>query len=449
MFNNLSQRLTGVFDKLRGRGVIGEAELSEALREIRIALLEADVALPVVRTFIEQVKERALGHEVVRSISPAQMVVKIVHDCLVNTFGEEPAPLNLNTPAPAVIMMAGLQGSGKTTSAAKLALYLKNTLKKKVLLTSVDIYRPAAQKQLAILGQSIGVDAVTIIEGEEPKAICERSLKEARLGAYDVLILDTAGRLHIDDAMMDEVQTLHKIASPIETFFVADAMGGQDAVRAAQGFKEKLPLTGVILTRVDGDSRGGAALSVRAITGCPIKFMGVGEKPEQFEVFDPARLADRILDRGDIVTLVERASALMEQEDAEKLANRAKKGHFDLNDMASHLQQMLKLGGLSSIVGMLPGASRINDKLGQAGVDDRMIKRQVAIIQSMTPGERRDRKILNASRKRRVAAGCGLSVMEVNRLLKQFEQMQKMMKHVSKMGAKGFLRGGLSSLLGQ
>lgn len=449
MFKSLSQRLTGVFDKLRGRGVIGEAELSEALREIRIALLEADVALPVVRTFIEQVKERALGHEVVRSISPAQMVVKIVHECLVNTFGKEPAPLNLNTPAPAVIMMAGLQGSGKTTSAAKLALYLKNTLKKKVLLTSVDIYRPAAQKQLVILGQSMGVDTVAIIEDEKPKAILERSLKEARLGAYDVLILDTAGRLHIDDAMMEEVVSLHKIASPIETFFVADAMGGQDAVRAAEGFQEKLPLTGVILTRVDGDSRGGAALSVRAVTGCPIKFMGVGEKPEQFEVFDPVRLADRILDMGDIVTLVERASTMMEQEDAEKLANRAKKGHFDLNDMASHLQQMLKLGGLSSIVGMLPGAGRIKDKLGQAGVDDRMIKRQVAIIQSMTPKERRDCKILNASRKRRVAAGCGLSVMEVNRLLKQFEQMQKMMKQVSKMGAKGFLRGGLSSLFGQ
>ena len=328
MFKSLSERLTGIFDKLRGRGIIGETELNEALREIRIALLEADVALPVVRTFIEQVREKSLGQEVVRSVSPAQMVVKIVHECLVDALGREPEPINLNAPAPVVIMFVGLQGSGKTTSASKLGLFLKENQRKKVLMTSVDIYRPAAQKQLEILGQSTGVATVPIIEGEKPLGIVERSLKEARLGAYDVLIIDTAGRLHIDDDMMEEVSALHKIASPTETFFVADAMGGQDALRAAEGFKAALPLTGVILTRVDGDSRGGAALSVRSVTGCPIKFMGVGEKPNQFEFFDPSRLADRILDMGDIVSLVERASQIMEEDDAEKLANRVKKGHF-------------------------------------------------------------------------------------------------------------------------
>jgi signal recognition particle subunit SRP54 len=449
MFQNLSQRLTGIFDKLRGRGVIGEKELEEALREIRIALLEADVALPVVRDFISQVKEKALGQEVIRSISPAQMVIKIVHTALIEALGSEIVPLNLNTPAPAVIMMAGLQGSGKTTTAAKLALYIKEKLNKKVLLTSVDINRPAAREQLEILSKSMDVAFVSIIPNEKPIDILEKSLKEAKLGAYDVLILDTAGRLQIDETMMEELKTLQNKARPIETFFVADAMGGQDALSVAQGFKEKINLTGVILTRVDGDSRGGAALSVRTVTGCPIKFMGLGERPHQFDSFDPKRLADRILDMGDIVALVERASTLMEQEDAEKLANRAKKGHFDLNDMASHLQQMMKFGGLSSIVDMLPGAGKIKDKLGQAGVDDKMIKRQVAIIQSMTPLERRNYKILNASRKRRVAAGSGLTVMEVNRLIKQFEQLQKMMKQASKLGNKGFLRNGLSSLFGR
>jgi signal recognition particle subunit SRP54 len=449
MFESLTKKLTAAFDKLRKRGVIGEADLNEALREVRIALLEADVALPVVKDFIETLKAKALGQEVVRSVSPAQMIIKIVHEHLLDLLGREVSPLDLDDAPPVSIMMVGLQGSGKTTSSSKLALFLKQKLRKKVLLVSLDIYRPAAQLQLENLAKSLDVLSLPIVEGESPIKIVKRAQDFARLQAAEVVIFDTAGRLQIDEAMMEEVSALEKEVKPREILLVADAMTGQDAVRIAQGFSDKLSLTGLILTRVDGDSRGGAALSMRSVTGKPIKFMGVGEKPEQFELFDPHRLADRILDMGDIVSLVERAIEVNNQEDTEKLANRFKKGHFDLNDMAAHFQQMMKMGGLSSLMSMLPGAGQIKQKLGEAGVDDKFLRRQLAIIQSMTPKERRDHNLLNASRKRRVALGSGQSVMEVNRLLKQFEQMQKVMKQMKKLGPKALLGRGMSGLFGQ
>lgn len=449
MFENLTKKLTSAFDKLRRRGVINEADLNDALREVRVALLEADVALPVVKDFIETIKAKALGQEVVRSVSPAQMVIKIVHEHLLDLLGRDVSSIDLDDAPPVAIMMVGLQGSGKTTSSSKLALFLKQKLKKKVVLVSLDIYRPAAQLQLENLAKSLDVLSLPIVEGESPLQIVKRAKDFARLQAADVVIFDTAGRLQIDEAMMNEVSLLEKEIKPREILLVADAMTGQDAVRIAQGFLDKLALTGLILTRIDGDSRGGAALSMRSVTGKPIKFMGVGEKPEQFELFDPHRLADRILDMGDIVSLVERAIEVNNQEDTEKLANRFKKGHFDLNDMAAHFQQMMKMGGLSSLMSMLPGAGQIKQKLGEAGVDDKFLKRQLAIIQSMTPKERKDHNLLNASRKRRIAQGCGQSVMEVNRLLKQFEQMQKVMKQMKKLGPKALLGRGMSGLFGQ
>lgn len=449
MFESLSQRLTKVFDGLRRRGIITQEDLDQALREIRISLLEADVALPVVRDFIDGVRDKALGQEVIRSVSPAQMIVKIVHAQLIEALGAEDVSLNLNHPSPMGILMVGLQGSGKTSTASKIALYLQEKLNKKVLLASLDVYRPAAQKQLEILAIQIGAGSLEIIEGQQPFEIAKRAQQEGRTGGYDVVIYDTAGRLQLDEALMKEAFDVQKFVQPVETIFVLDALMGQDALNVARGFHERLTLTGLALTRIDGDGRGGAALSGRHITGCPIKFLGTGERPHQFELFDAARLADRILDMGDIVSLVERASQVMQQEDTEKLEKQLKKGHFNLDDMANHLQQMLKMGGLSSLVSMLPGAGKIKDQLGQSGVDDRMIRRQVAIIQSMTPKERRNHTILNASRKRRVAGGAGMSVMEVNRLLKQFEQMQTVMKKMSKMGPKSLLRSGLGALFGR
>lgn len=449
MFENLTKKLNAAFDKLRKRGVINESDLNDALREVRVALLEADVALPVVKEFVDTLKEKALGQEVVRSISPAQMIIKIVHEHLLDLLGREIEPIDLDEAPPVSIMMVGLQGSGKTTASSKLALFLKQKMKKKVLLVSLDTYRPAAQLQLENLAKSVDVLSLPIVDGERPLQIAKRAQDFARLQAADVVLFDTAGRLQIDAEMMEEVTALQKQINPREILLVADAMTGQDAVRIAQGFSERLPLTGLVLTRVDGDSRGGAALSMRSVTGKPIKFMGVGEKPEQFELFDPNRLADRILDMGDIVSLVERAIEVNNQEDTEKLANRFKKGHFDLNDMAAHFQQMMKMGGLSSLMSMLPGAGQIKEKLGQAGVDDKFLRRQLAVIQSMTPKERRDHNLLNASRKRRIAQGCGQSVMEVNRLLKQFEQMQKVMKQMKKLGPKALLGRGMSGLFGQ
>ncbi len=450
MFQSLSQRLTGIFDKLRGRGFLNEDDVNAALREIRIALLEADVALPVVKQFIEQVRERAVGQEVIRSVSPGQMVVKIVHDNLVEMLGGKAEPLNLSAPAPFSIMMVGLQGSGKTTTTSKLARYLTEKLNKKVLMVSVDVYRPAAQQQLAVLGEQLKIATLPIIEGQKPLDIAKRALDEAKRQGIDVILFDTAGRLHIDDELMDEVAALKKLTNPIETLLVADAMTGQDAVTIAKGFHERIGVTGLVLTRVDGDSRGGAALSMRSVTGCPVKFMGVGEKTDQLEVFQPERIAGRILDMGDIVSLVERAAEVVDQEDAEKLAKKMQKGHFDLDDMAKHLEQMIKMGGMSGLLGLLPGVGKIKDKIQEAGLDDRLIRRQIGIIRSMTKRERRDFRLLNASRKRRVASGCGMEVSDVNRLLKQFQQMQTMMKQMGRLGEKGFMRGGgLRGLFGR
>ncbi len=448
MFQNLSQRLTSVFDKLRGRGLLSEDDVNSALREIRIALLEADVSLPVVKDFVEQVRNRAIGQEVLRSVSPGQMVIKIVHDHLVELLGSTEVELNLATTPPASILMVGLQGSGKTTTSGKLAKHIHEKLKKRVLLVSLDIYRPAAQHQLEVLAQSLSVESLPIIESEKPLAIVARAIERARQGSIDVIIYDTAGRLHIDDMLMDEVKAIQAATKPIEILLVADAMTGQDAVRIAQGFKDALPITGLVLTRIDGDSRGGAALSMRAVTGCPIKFLGVGEKSDHLEIFHPERLAGRILDMGDIVSLVERASEVVNVEDAEKMAKKMQKGIFDLNDMAQHIEQMLKMGGISNMMGFLPGMGKLKDKIAQSGMDDKVIRRQLGIIHSMTKKERKNVQILNASRRRRIAKGAGLEVSDVNRLLKQHQQMQLMMKQLGKTGAKGLISGKLSALFG-
>jgi len=448
MFQTLSQRLTGVFDKLRGRGLLSEDDVNAAMREIRIALLEADVALPVVKQFIEQVRTKAVGQEVIRSISPGQMVVKIVHDHLVEMLGGHAEPLNLSAPSPFSIMMVGLQGSGKTTTTAKLGRFLKEKMNKSVLMVSVDVYRPAAREQLEVLGRQLSIPTLSIIEEQKPLEIAARALEEAKRQGIDVILFDTAGRLHIDEDLMEEVAELKALVKPIETLLIADAMTGQDAVTIAKGFHEKVGVTGLILTRVDGDSRGGAALSMQSVTGCPVKFMGMGEKVDQLEVFQPERIAGRILDMGDIVSLVERAAEVVDQEDAEKLAKKMQKGHFDLDDMAKHLEQMLKMGGLSGLMSFLPGVGKIKDKIQEAGLDDRLIRRQIAIVRSMTKRERKDYRLLNASRKRRVASGCGMEVSDVNRLLKQFQQMQAMMKKMGKLGEKGLMRGGLRGLFG-
>ncbi len=452
MFQNLSQRLTTVFDKLRGRGLLSEDDVNSALREIRIALLEADVSLSVVRDFVEQVRVRALGQEVIRSISPGQMVIKIVHDHLIDLLGTDGVELNLATTPPANILMVGLQGSGKTTTSGKIAKHIKERLKKRVLLVSLDIYRPAAQHQLEVLAKALDIESLEIIPDEKPLQIVERAKARARQGSFDVVIYDTAGRLHIDDTLMDEVRAIQVATNPIETLLVADAMTGQDAVRIAEGFKAILSITGLVLTRIDGDSRGGAALSMRAVTGCPIKFLGVGEKTDHLEVFYPQRLADRILDMGDIVSLVERASDIVVQEDAEKLAKKMQKGQFDLDDMASHIQQMLKMGGLSTLMGFLPGMGKIKDQIADSGIDDKMIRRQLGIIYSMTKQERKNVQILNASRRRRIAKGAGVEVSDVNRLLKQHQQMQLMMKKMGKLeqkGIKGMLPSALGNLFGR
>ncbi|MCX7338652.1 MAG: signal recognition particle protein [Alphaproteobacteria bacterium] len=449
MFQSLSGRLTGILDKLKGRGILTPEDVTAVLREVRIALLEADVALPVVKQFIDQVRDRAIGQEVIRSIAPGKMVVKIVHDHLVEMLGTKEEGLNLAAPAPLSILMVGLQGSGKTTTTAKLGKFLKEKFHKKVLMVSLDIYRPAAQEQLSILGQQLTISTLPIIAQQKPLDIAKRALEEAKKQGIDVILFDTAGRLHIDQDLMEEVTALKQFINPIETLLVADAMTGQDAVTIATGFHDAVGLTGLVLTRVDGDSRGGAALSMRAVTGCPIKFMGTGEKTDQLEPFQPERIASRILDMGDIVSLVERATEVISQEDAEKLAKKMQKGHFDLDDMAKHLEQMLKMGGLTSLLGLLPGASKMKDKLKESGVDDKMIRQQVGIVRSMTRLEKKDFRILNASRKRRVAAGCGQTVADVNRLLKQFQQMQTMMKQMGKLGQKGMMRQGLKGLFGR
>ncbi len=444
MFDSLQSRLGGVFDKLRGRGALTEADVDAALAEVRTALVEADVALPVVKDFIDKVRPRAIGEDVIRSVTPGQQVVKIVHDVLVETLGAENSTLALGSP-PAPILMVGLQGSGKTTTSAKLGLMLQGKEKKRVLMASLDVSRPAAMEQLRILGEQAGVATLPILANQTPLDIAKRAMASARVGGYDVLILDTAGRQHIDEQLMLEVAQIQAQVKPHETLLVADSLTGQDAVNIAKTFNERVPLTGIILTRADGDARGGAALSMRAVTGAPIKFLGSGEKLDALEPFYPSRVAGRILDMGDVVSLVERASENIDQEKAEKLAKKLKKGQFDMNDLAEQLGQMKKLGGMQGVLGMLPGVGKIKGQLDAAGLDDKILTRQEAIISSMTKKERADPDVINGSRRKRIAMGSGVEVSEVNKLLKMHRQMSDMMK---KMGKGGRAMQGLSALFG-
>jgi signal recognition particle subunit SRP54 len=447
MFESLSSRLGDVFDKLRRRGALSEDDVTTALRDVRVALLEADVALPVVKNFIEQVKERALGGEVLKSITPGQMVVKIVHDHLTEMLGSEAQALSFSTSPPSAIMMVGLQGSGKTTTTAKLALHLTETHKKKVLMASLDVHRPAAQEQLAVLGREAGVETLPVVIIEQPLAIAKRAMMTARREGYDVVLLDTAGRLHIDDELMREAASVRDIAQPAEVLLVADALTGQDAVTLATAFNERIGISGIVLTRVDGDGRGGAALSMRSVTGKPIKLIGVGEKLADLEVFHPDRIASRILGMGDVVGLVEKVSESIDQEDAEKLAMKMRKGGFDFNDLATQLGQMRKMGGMEGILAMLPGVSRAQKQMAEAQIDEKLLIRQEAIIGSMTKAERLNAKLLNGSRKRRIAGGSGTTVQDVNRVLKQYKQISLMMKRAGKLGKKRLLRGGMQSML--
>lgn len=448
IFNSLSGKLSNIFNGLRRKGALTEADIDAVMREIRVALLEADVALPVVKDFIASLKTKALGTEVIRSVSPAQMVIKLTNDHLTELLGSEHTALNLAAVSPVVIMMIGLQGSGKTTSSGKLALRLRTKQGKKVMVASLDVNRPAAQEQLAQVAKQAEVGALPIVAGELPLAITARALKAARLEGYDVLILDTAGRLHIDETLMLELVQVRDLAKPTETLLVADALTGQDAVNIARQFHEHIGITGIILTRVDGDGRGGAALSMRAVTHQPIKFIGMGEKLSEFEEFHPARIASRILDMGDVVSLVEKAAETVSQEDAEKMATRMQQGKFDMEDMLSQLRQMRKMGGIGGMLGMLPGIGKIKEQLSQAKIDESMLNRQEAIILSMTNKERQQPKLINASRRIRIARGSGMTVQDVNRVLKQHQQMEDMMKKMKKLGQKGMARGGMQSLLG-
>lgn len=444
MFESLSDRLNGILDKLTRRGALSEADVSEALREVRRALIEADVALPVVKSFTDKVRNRAVGQEVLKSVTPGQQVVKIVHDQLVEMLGSEAEPIDLNAPAPVAIMMVGLQGSGKTTSTGKIALRLTKNDKRKVLMASLDTRRPAAQEQLKVLGEQTGIDTLPIVAGQTPVQIAGRAMTAARLGGYDVVMLDTAGRTHIDEPLMVEMAEIRATATPHEILLVADSLTGQDAVNLATSFDERVGITGIVLTRMDGDGRGGAALSMRAVTGKPVKLVGTGEKADALEEFHPSRIADRILGMGDIVSLVEKAAREIDQEKAAKMAARMQKGNFDLEDLADQLRQMEKLGGMSGIMGMMPGVGKLKKQLDGANIDDRVIKRQVAIIQSMTPQERRKPDLLKASRKKRIATGSGVDVADVNKLLKMHRQMADMMKQMGKgKGMLGKMMGGL------
>ncbi|MFK7866448.1 MAG: signal recognition particle protein [Alphaproteobacteria bacterium] len=454
MFNGLSSKLGDIFDGLKKRGSLRVEDVEAALKDIRLALLEADVALPAVKSFIEQVKSEATGASVIKSISPGQQVVKIVHDAMVNMLASAldedgnpiPATLNLFVPKPAVILMVGLQGSGKTTTSAKIAHHLVNKQNKKILLASLDVQRPAAQEQLRQLAETNGLSVLPIIQGQDPIAITKRALQAAKLGAYDALILDSAGRTTIDIALMNELEAVKKAANPTETLLVADAMTGQDAARTGDAFHQQLGLSGVVLTRIDGDARGGAALSMRHVTGMPIKFLGVGEGIGALEQFDAKRIAGRILDMGDIVSLVEKAAETIEQDEAEKLAKKMQKGRFDLNDMATQLQQMKKMGGAGSLMNMIPGMGQMMKQVDPSKLDGKNFARQAAIISSMTKAERKNPDLLHASRKRRIAAGSGTSPNEVNRLLKQHAMMAKMMKQMAQGG--GGLMGALTKMMG-
>jgi signal recognition particle subunit SRP54 len=441
MFDGLTERLSDVFDRLSGRGVLSEKDIDEALREVRVALLEADVALPVVREFVAKAKEAAAGEAVIRSVKPADQVVKIVYDGLIDMLGgETPEGLRLALNPPTVILMAGLQGSGKTTMTGKLALRLAKSERKKVMVASLDTRRPAAMEQLAVLAKQAEVESLPIVTGQSAPDIARRALTAARLGGYDVVFLDTAGRTTLDEAMMAEAAEIARIAQPTETLLVADSLTGQDAVRTAKAFHERLPLTGLVLTRTDGDARGGAALSMRAVTGLPIKFLGTGERIDALDVFDAARVAGRILGQGDVVALVEKASAELDQAKAEQMAKKLAKGKFDLEDLSDQLAQMERMGGMEGLVGLLPGVQKIKKQMSEANVSDKALRRQRAIIGSMTKAERKKPDILQASRKRRIAAGAGVDVAEVNRLLKQHRQMQDAFKFMAKDGGKNLAR---------
>ncbi|HTQ13876.1 MAG TPA: signal recognition particle protein [Rhizomicrobium sp.] len=439
MFDSLQKRLGETFDRLRGRGALSESDVEQGLSEIRSSLIDADVALPVVKDFIDRVRPRAVGAEVIRSVTPGQQIVKIVHDALVEMLGKESASLDIGSP-PAPILMVGLQGSGKTTTSAKLGLMLQTREKKRVLMASLDVSRPAAMEQLRILGEQAGVATLPILANQTPYDIAKRAMAAAKVGGYDALILDTAGRQHVDEQLMIEVATVRDLTHPHETLLVADSLTGQDAVNIAKSFNERVPLSGIILTRADGDARGGAALSMRAVTGAPIKFLGVGEKLEALEAFHPERVAGRILDMGDVVSLVEKAAEGFDREKAEKVAAKLKKGTFDMNDLADQLAQMKKLGGMQGLLSMLPGVGKVKDQLAAAGLDDKIITRQEAVIQSMTRHERRDPDIINGSRRKRIAAGAGVEVSEVNKLLKMHRQMSDVMKKMGK-GGRGAMQG--------
>ncbi len=446
MFESLSERLSGIFDKLTRRGALSDADVSEAMREVRRALLEADVALDVVKSFTDKVKARAVGAEVVKSVTPGQMVVKIVHDQLVEMLGSDARPIDLHAVAPVPILMVGLQGSGKTTTTAKIARRLKERERKKVLMASLDTRRPAAQEQLRQLGVQTGIDVLPIIVGQSPTDIASRAVQAAKLGGHDVVILDTAGRTHIDEPLMVEMADIKKNAKPHEILLVADALTGQDAVNLARNFDERVGITGLVLTRMDGDGRGGAALSMRAVTGKPIKLIGVGEKMDALEDFHPGRIANRILGMGDIVSLVEKAAANIDQEKALVMAERMRKGKFDLNDLREQLKQMEKLGGMGGLMGMLPGVAKMKDQIAQAGIGDKMVKQQVAIINSMTPAERANPDLLKNSRKKRNAAGSGTSAEQINKLLKMHRTMADMMKSMGS-GKRGPM-AGLAGMFG-
>jgi len=453
MFDSLSDRLSGVFDRLRGRGALSEADVRAAMREVRIALLEADVALPVVREFVDRATEQAVGQQVLRSVTPGQQVVKIVHDALIEMLGAEASELEVAVTPPAVIMMVGLQGSGKTTTTAKLAKRLTEKDRKKVMMASLDVARPAAQEQLAVLGRQAEVATLPIVAGQQPVDIARRALQAAKLQGYDVLMLDTAGRLHVDQQLMDEMKAIASVSEPDEVLLVVDALTGQDAVNVARNFSGQVDLTGIVLTRMDGDARGGAALSMRAVTGKPIKFAGVGEAIDALEPFHPQRVAGRILGMGDVVSLVEKAQETIKEEEAEALARKMAKGQFDLNDLRSQLQQMQRMGGIGALAGMLPGMKKMQNAMNSSAMDGKILVRLDAIIGSMTPKERFKPELLNAKRKIRVAKGSGTTVQEVNRLLKMHQEMAGAMKKIRKMGGLGklgalFGGGGLGGALG-
>jgi len=449
MFDNLQGRLGDIFDKLTKRGALNEADVTEVMREVRVALLEADVALSVVKDFITKAKEQATGQNVVKGINPGQMVIKIVHDCMVEMLGGEgtETQINLKAVPPVGILMVGLQGAGKTTTSAKLGLMLTKKERKKVLMASLDIYRPAAQQQLEVLGKQANVATLPIVFGEQPVSIAKRAMAEGRKGGFDVVILDTAGRLHIDEKLMQEVELVRDAVKPAETLLVTDAMTGQDSVNVAKEFNEKIGITGIALTRVDGDARGGAALSMRQVTGAPIKVMGIGEKIDELETFHAERIASRILGMGDVVSLVEKAQENIEQDKAEALAKRVMKGLFTLEDMLEQLNQIRNMGDINGLMGMLPGMGKMKKQLAEANVDDKMIARQQAIILSMTLKERQNPKIIKASRRQRIAQGSGLSVQDVNKLLKQYQQTATVMKKVGKMNKKGLL-GKMGAMMG-